>query len=156
MEDSLTPAARARRRFKAGRPVKVKKDPLSPLAALTRAVTEYTKLQGLMQAEAGDAFNSAHTKAALVYSTTEGEAHTEWLPDSPEGIPAFGNTILTLAPLKPVFLGIIFYQFDKDAKPGVTQHIFWVSQFVAGPVAEQLLGKARDQARAGDVPWLGN
>jgi hypothetical protein len=156
MEESLTPAARTRRRFKAGRPVKTKKDPLTPLEALTRAVTEYTKLQGLMQDEAGDAFDSSHVKAALVYRTTADEAHTDWLPDSPVGIPAFGTKILMLAPRKPVFLGILFYQFEKDAKPGVTQHIFWVNQFVAGPVEVKLLGAARDKARAGGVPWLEN
>ena len=154
MEDSLTPAARARRRFKAGRPVKAKKDPISAANALARAVTEYTKLQGFMQAEAGDTFDSSHTKAALVYSTAEGESHSEWLPDSPEGIPAFGTKILELAAAEPVFIGLLFYQFDKDAKAGVDQYIFSVLQWVPGPVAEMHLRTERDKARAGDVPWL--
>jgi hypothetical protein len=156
MEDSITVAARALRRFNAGRPTKAKPDPPSPLAALARAVTEYQRLQALMQEEAAKAgltYDFSDTKAALVYRTAEGKAQTEWLPDSPEGIPAFGTKILTLAPLKPVFLGVLFYQVDRE-KTGVNRHRFCVRQFVAGPEAENHLRAEQDKARAGDVPWL--
>src|SRR5437763_469363 len=89
MEESLTPVARARRRFKAGRPTKAKGTPLSPLDALTRSVNEYQKLQRLMQDEAekaGETFNFSDAKVALVYCTRDNEAHMAWLPQSPEGI----------------------------------------------------------------------
>ena len=156
MEESLSPVARARRRFKAGRPTKAKGTLLSPLEALTRAVNEYAKLQRLMQDEteqAGETFHPDNAKVALVYCTTDNEACISWLPPSSEGIPAFGTSILTLAPLNPAFLGIIFYTFDGHAKSGTEQHIFSVLQWVVGPTAETVLREARDKARA--VP-LGN
>lgn len=148
MEDSLTVAARARRRFKAGRPTKTKGPILSPLAAMTRAVEEYTKLQSLMEDEAqkqGEESEFSDTKAGLVYATPEVEVHTVWLPQTIEGQPAFAASIFAL--VKPVFLGIIFYQFDRHTKKPEAQHIFWVLQLAAGPLAEQQLRDERDRAR---------
>jgi hypothetical protein len=150
MEESLTVAARARRRFKAGRPTKTKGPILSPLAAMTRAVDEYTKLQSLMEDEAqkkGEESEFSDTKAGLVYTTLDGEVHTAWLPQSIEGQRPFYDSILDLAPQKPVFIGILFSQFDRHTTKPEAQHVFWVLQLAAGPLAEKQLRDARDTAR---------
>jgi hypothetical protein len=149
MEASLTVAARARRRFKAGRPTKARDPRIGSWEALYRVAKEYEKLQGLMEDEArkaGETFDFSDTKAALVYCTDE-ESHAKWLPPSREGIPAFGAEINSLPPTTK-FLGVLFYQFDQHAKQPADQHIFWVLQWVPGPVAEMHLRAERDKARS--------
>jgi hypothetical protein len=155
MEASLTVAARARRRFKAGRPTKAQDTQIGPWAALARVAKEYEKLQGLMEDEAEKAekefdyeFDFSDTKAALVYCTDE-ESHTAWLPLSREGIPAFGSAISAL-PTNTKFLGVLFYQFDRDprVKRPEDRPVFWVAQWVPGPVAEMHLRAERDKARS--------
>ncbi len=145
MEESLTAAQRARRRFKAGRPTKSKGTRLSSLEAMTRAVKEYAKLQDIMQDEYGDTFDPLDTKAALVYCTPEVQSRSVWLPPSIDGQRDFVNEINSLS--NPVFLGMIFHQFDRHAKTVEAQHTFWVLQFVPGPVAEKQLRDERDKAR---------
>ena len=149
MEESLTFAARARRRFKAGRPTKSTGIPLSPLESMTRAVKEYAKLQDLTQDEAEKqekTFDPNDTKAALVYCTPEVPSRSVWLPPSRDGIKAFVDEINGLS--NAVFLGMVFYQFDRDAKKEAARHTFWVLQFVAGPAAETQLRDERDKARS--------
>jgi hypothetical protein len=148
MEESLTAAARARRRFKAGRPTKTHGARLSPLDAMARAVKEYGKLQDLMQEETakqGGTFDPNVTKAALVYLTPQIESRSVWLPPSRDGIKAFVDEINSLP--DAVFLGMIFHQFDRHAKSVEAQHTFWILQFVAGTNAVQQLENERDKAR---------
>lgn len=155
MEISLTPAARARRRFKAGRPKKTKSADLSPLSALARAVDEFEKLQRLMCEEStslGKEIDFSDSKVGLVYCLPEkAESHTAWLPADRESIPAFGIEIMSLGALNPTFLGIVFYQFDRYAKKPEDQHVFSVLQWVTGPVAELHLRAERDKAREGTL-----
>jgi hypothetical protein len=148
MEESLTVAARARRRFKAGRPTKTQGTRLSHLDAMTRAVKEYAKLQELMQEETekqGETFDPKDTKAALVYLTPESPSRSVWLPPSRDGLKAFVEEINSLP--DSVFLGMIFHQFDRHARTPEAQHTFWVLQFVAGTNAETQLANERDKAR---------
>jgi hypothetical protein len=145
MEKSLTPVARARRRFKAGRPTKSQGVRLSPLEAMTRAVKEYGRLQDLTQEEYGDSFDPNDTKAALVYCTPVVSSRSAWLPPSRDGIKAFVDEINALP--EAVFLGMVFHQFDRQAKSAEAQHTFWVLQFVAGPTAEKQLRDELDKAR---------
>jgi hypothetical protein len=127
---------------------------LKPLEALSFTVSKYERLQGLMEEESGEAFDISDTRAALVYVTPDGP-QTAWLPVTREEQQSFVMSINAL-PETTAFPGVIFYQFDKAAKPGVEQHIFWVLQLMAGPLAEEVLRVARDEARAGKVPWRGN
>lgn len=148
MESSLTPVARARRRFRAGRPTKIKNELITPAEAMRRAVVEYVKLQGLTQEEYerdGKDADRDDTRAGLVYATPDGKAHTEWLPTEREGIPAFIGKINALTGAD--FLGVIFHQFDSETNKSDAKHTFWVLQFIAGPLAEKHLRDERDQAR---------
>jgi hypothetical protein len=146
MEAVLTSAARARRRFKAGRPAKVTNEMLSPLDAMGRAVREFQKLQNLMQAEQGEAFEFADTKAALIYVVDEAP-HAAWLPPTPDGIGEFVAYVNSLALQNPIFLGMLFRQIDREAKSPDKKDVFWVLQFWGGPLAEKHLRDARDLAR---------
>jgi hypothetical protein len=148
MELSLTPVARARRRFKAGRPTRIKNVLVTPAEAMRRAVVEYAKLWDLTQEELekqGGDFDPNDTRAGLVYVTPDEKAHTEWLPTSRDGLPAFVDKMNALT--ATVFLGVIFHQFDRLATKVEAKDTFWVLQFVAGPLAYQHLGGELDKAR---------
>jgi hypothetical protein len=153
MELSLTIAARARRRFKAGRPTKIKNDPLTALDAMARAVTEYSRLRRLMEEESTEdhPFDANAVAAALVYATLnketmQHEAQRAWLPVESKDIGIFGNKVLALDP-DTVFLGVIFRQVDQQAKRVEDHRLYWVLQFMAGPLAEKQLQEQRDEAR---------
>lgn len=146
MESSLTPVARARRRFKAGRPTKTKNVLITPEDALLRASKEYGKLQDLVQEECGDNFDATDTRAGLVYVTPDGKSQTFWMPLSWKNYPK--KPIDLLSELSgSVFLGMVFHQLDRDADKPEAKHTFWVLQFIAGPEAETHLHKERDNAR---------
>jgi hypothetical protein len=152
MEASLSPATRARRRFMAG-PRRKKGVLLKPLEALSFAVSKYERLQALMLAESGGAADFTDTRAALVYTTPD-KQHTAWLPVTREETLTFAQSIMTLDPETTFFPGMIFYQLDREAKPGVEQRRFWGIPLMAGPLAEKVLRDAEAGARAGDLPWL--
>jgi hypothetical protein len=153
MEKDLTALARARRRFRAGRPTKIKNEPVSPAEAMRRAVVEFAKLQDLTLEELerkgkGDDFDPEATRAGLVYVTPDKKAHTGWLPSlksNRESLWAFLDTMQALTGTE--FLGVIFHQFDREADKPEAKHTFWVLQFIAGPFAENYLREERDKAR---------
>jgi hypothetical protein len=149
MESSLTPVARARRRFRGGRPTKIVNELITPAEAMRRAVVEYTKLRDLMTDEHdkdGKDYDDNDVRAGLVYVTPDEKSHTEWLPILREGLPAFIEKINALT--GTVFPGVVFHQFDRgEAVKTEAKHTFWVLQFIAGPLAEKHLREERDKAR---------
>jgi hypothetical protein len=155
MESGLTIAARARRRFKAGKPRKITNDPLTALDAMARAVKEYGRLKELMKDESetqGETSDPNDAAAALVYAvlnveTMQHEAQRTWLPVSSTNIGSFVETVNALDPTNTVFLGIIFRQLDRQAKRAEDLRVYWVAQFMGGPLAEKNLKEMRDEAR---------
>jgi hypothetical protein len=150
MESDITALARARRRFRAGRPTKIKNVLVTPSEAMRRAFVEFTKLQELTREELelkgkGEDFDPDDTRAGLVYITPGGTGHTEWWPVEREGLPAFVEKMQ--AQTGAVFLGVVFHQLDRETDKPEAKHTFWVLQFVAGPLAEIHLREERDKAR---------
>ncbi len=152
MERSLTAAAKMRRRFKAGRPAKIQNVVLKPLQAIHRLVTEADKARNLMVDEGLDP-NDVY--CALVYATPELPGFQDvgryrWLPGPGSGHTfTFYSAIEELANTAAVlFLGILWFQIDREAT-GDDRHVVWITQFMGGPKAEQILLNARDHFRAG-------
>ena len=147
MESKLTAVARARRRFRAGRPTKITNTLITPAEALRRAVVEYSKLQDLVLDEKGEKdFDANDTRAGLVYVAPDGMAQTYWLPTSWKNPPKPYVALITELS-GSVFLGVVFHQLDRDAAKPESKHTFWVLQFVAGPLAHKHLREERDKAR---------
>jgi hypothetical protein len=148
MESGLSPMARARRRFKAGRPTKITNVLVTPAEAVRRATVEFAKLQDLTREEmqlAGKTLDPTDIRAGLVYVTPDERGHTEWLSPWQDELTALWQKINALSGC--VFLGVVFHQFDRDAEKPEAKHTFWVLQFVAGTLAEKHLFEERDKAR---------
>jgi hypothetical protein len=149
MEKSLTAAARMRRRFKAGRPAKIRNDALTPLQAINRLVNEADKARGLMRDEG---LEPDDVRCALIFCTPEVPGLEEvvryrWLPAPGETRNIF-SAFDDLDRDDALFLGILWYQQDREAE-GEDRHTVWVTQFMGGSKAEQMLYAARDHFRRG-------
>jgi hypothetical protein len=113
LEERMTRAQVARRRFKSSLPRKPAHLMMSPMQALARTADLFDRLRNEMQA-AG--VNPEHAQAALVYfqpHVKEILAQTVVLP-KPEKIPEFAASVMSLD--KPVFLGVLFLQHDAEAE----------------------------------------
>ena len=116
LEERMTRAQVARRRFKSGLPRKPDSRELSSLEALARTASLFDRLRSEMQAVG---VNPDNASAALVFYQphTKGMesvlAQTVHLP-KPEGIAKFCERVMALD--RPVFLGVLFIQHDAEAK----------------------------------------
>jgi hypothetical protein len=150
MEKSLTPAGRVRRQLKAGRPRKILNAALSTFEALNRLVNEADRARTMMR-EAG--LDPNDIKLALIYCTPEKQGFEEigrykFLPP-PQETMEFFNSFEELIQETPVlYMGILWLQMDHEsalAKSfGKAEPVVWVTQFVAGPKAEEKLFAARN------------
>lgn len=144
MEKSLTAAGRVRRRFKAGRPRAIEDRTIGPMEAMNTTMAQLEKLRALME-DAGLDPNTV--LAGLVYCQpdTPGQEHfSARLVElrAPNQLSAFVDKVMALD--KPLFLGIVFAQFDKEAgKQG--QWITFVTPFPAGAKDESTLIGMRER-----------
>ena len=147
MEKSLTPAGRVRRRLKAGRPRNIA---LSTFDALHRLVNEADRARTMMQ-EAG--LDPNDIKLALIYCTPEKPGFEEtvgykWLPQPGETMEFFTRFEKEATETPFLYLGILWLQMDHES-PGAKalgrpEPVVWVTQFIAGPKAEEKLFAARN------------
>jgi hypothetical protein len=161
MEESITAAARVRRKFKAGRPRALVDRTIGPMEAMNQTATQLDKLRGLMQ-EAG--LDPADVRALLVYQLPETpgmEGITRVVAlEVPEQLPTFIDKVMALD--RPLFLGVLLTQLDRQAneqgKPGGTV-IVW--PFPAGAKDEaSLIGMREHVAKllsvGGDIAAIAN
>jgi hypothetical protein len=150
MEALLTAAGRVRRQLKAGRPRKIRNVVLSTFDALHRLVNEAENARTRM---VGAGLDPNDIKLALVYCTPEkpgfeGAVAYKWLPQPGETMEFFARFESEATETPLLYLGILWRQMDHESagakalrKP---EPVVWVTQFVAGPKAEEMLFAARD------------
>jgi hypothetical protein len=151
MENSLTPAGRVRRQLKAGRPRKILNVELTTFDALHRLVNEADRARGMMR-EAG--LDPNDINLALIYRTPEKPGFEQigrykFLPQPGETMMEFFSGFEQQEKDTRVqYLGILWFQMDHES-PGAKllgrpEAVSWVTQFVAGPEAEQFQFAARN------------
>lgn len=148
VDQLMTKAAKFRRRFKAGRPKFIPAESMNVLAALSRTFAEMDKANTLMTEEGLD---RRDLRAYLVYRK-RGNVEIAAIP-SPDRIGPFIEEIAKAQ--QPTFLGLLFYQKDRDAIQG-RQNVTWVIQFMGDPSAERDLRAARMKYEKDGHPTLGN
>ncbi len=150
MEKSLTPAGRVRRQLKAGRPRKSLNIPLSTFEALHRIVNEADRARAMMR-EAG--LDPNDIRLALVHCTPDKPGFEEtvgyrWLPQPGETMEFFARFESEARDTPLLYLGILWLQMDHESAGakalGMPEPVVWVTQFIAGPKAEEKLFMARN------------
>jgi len=114
MEERMTRAQVARRRFKSGLPRKPGNVELTWMQALGRTAELFEGLRNEMRAVGA---NPDHAQAALVYfqpSARDGVLAQVLPLPKPEKMTEFCEQIMALE--KPVFLGLLFLQHDAEAE----------------------------------------
>lgn len=111
---AMTKAQKARQRFKSGLPRKPGNVELSWMQALGRTAELFDSLRNEIKVEGA---NPDDAQVALVYFQPEARdavlAHVVPLP-KPEKMTDFCQRVMSLH--KPVFLGVLFLQHDKEAE----------------------------------------
>ncbi len=140
LDSVMTKAQVVRRKFKSALPRIIQNRVLTELEAMARTMELFDKLRGL-QEEGG--LSKGDVSAGVVFCQPETpgkeliEAQMIHLP-SPEKIGEFVEKVMALD--KPLFLGVLFAQIDREAKeqgkPGGTVFVW---PFMGGPKAEHAL-----------------
>jgi hypothetical protein len=143
IEEKMTAAQRARRRFKSALPRKPQNRILSPLQALGVTFTLLDDFQGHVRAEKQSMDADKTVYAALAYSLGDGmPVHTATVP-GPEKIGPFCEMVLALQ--NPLFLGVVFVQVDPDTNSLMHHTVSFVVPFMSGVDAELRLVHAQKQ-----------
>jgi hypothetical protein len=148
VDQLMTRAAKVRRRIKAGRPKFVPLESMNILMALSRTFAEMDRTATLMLEEGLD---PRDVRAYLIYRH-RGGMEIAMLP-SPKTIGPFIEQIGRRK--DPDFLGLLFYQRDREAAPG-KQDVTWVIQYMGGPEAERDLRLMRQKFIEDGHPALEN
>jgi len=153
LDELMTKAQVARRKFKSALPRRIQNRVLSKMEALARTMELFDRFRGEMEAAGLD---KSDVSAGLVYCQPETpgmenvQAEVAKLPNPDIGnIGMFVETTMALD--KPLFLGVLFLQIDRDPniKPEKRNTLF-VWPFMLGPEAEKrLLAARRSQAKGG-------
>lgn len=140
MDDMMTPAQVARRKFKSSLPRKPQNRSLSPLQAIGETFTLLDQFRGVVRAEKQKMDAAKTVYAALAYALPDAVklASTLTVPE-PEKIGRFCDTVIGLEHKNPRFLGVVFVQVDPDAKSAAYKAVSFVVPFVSGPEAEARL-----------------
>ena len=148
LDNLMTPAQIARRKFKSSLPRKIENRRLSAMEALGETFTLVDRFRGMMAEQNVDPDKTLH--AALAYSLPESDpgtlAATLLLP-GPSGLGKFCNDVVGLD--RPLFLGVVFVQVDLDTDNPAYRAVSFVAQFVGGPEAEGRLFYAQKSLLAG-------
>ena len=150
MEASLTPAGRVHRQLKAGRPRKTLNVALSTFDALHRLVNEADRARAMMR-KAG--LDPNDIKLALIYCTPEKPGFEQigrykFLPQPGETMEFFSGFEQEEKDSRVQYMGILWVQLDHESAGakllGRPEPVVWVTQFIAGPKAEEKLFAARN------------
>lgn len=142
MDERMTRAQVARRKFKSSLPRKIENRRLSAMGALGEAFKLFDRFRGMVVEEGQDPDTTLH--AALAYCLPESEPATlgkvihlrklPWVGD-------FCNEVMALD--RPLFLGVVFTQFDPDTENPNYKFASFCALFMGGPEAEGRLLYAR-------------
>lgn len=153
LDASMTRAQVVRRRFKSTLPRRIKNRVLSKMEAIARTMELLDRFRAEMEA-AG--LPKSDVSAGLVYCQPETPgrenvlAEVAKVPDPDRGnVAMFVETTMALD--KPLFLGVLFHQIDRQAADNPAKHYtVFVWPFMLGPEAEKrLLAARRQQAKGG-------
>lgn len=149
MDERMTSAQVARRKFKSTLPRKVQNRRLSAMEALGETFTLFDRFRNMVREQGQNP--DKMLRAGLAYCLPESDlsmlaATTRPLP-GPSEIGAFCNEVMALD--RPLFLGVVFVQFDPDTDNPEYESIAFVAQFMGGPEAEGRLLFARKMFLAG-------
>ncbi|MGH9644353.1 MAG: hypothetical protein ACRD3Q_18275 [Terriglobales bacterium] len=120
------------------------------MEAMARTMELFGRLRTLME-EAG--LKNGDVSAGLMFCQPETKGREHVLAETivlpkPEEIPAFADKVMALD--KPLFLGVLFHQHDRDADKPDQQNAVFVWPFMAGPESEgRMLAAMRQQAKGG-------
>ena len=151
LDASMTKAQVVRRRFKSSLPRTIKNRVLSKMEALARTMELFDRFRSDMET-AG--LPKGDVSAAIVYCQPETPgmenvlAQVHPIPNPDQGsIAMFVETTMALD--KPLFLGVLFIQTDRQADKPEKKHTIFVWPFMLGPEAEKRLLAARQQQAKG-------
>lgn len=146
LDEMMTPAQIARRKFKSTLPRKIHNRRLTAMEALSQVFDLFDRFRG---AVVNEGLDSNTILAGLVYCLPETNpslfADTIRLPDPSEIVP-FCEKVAALD--RPLFLGTFFLQLDPDAKKVEHAAVVFCAQFLGGAEAEARLLYARKQLQA--------
>ena len=135
MDAKMTPAQVARRKFKSTLPRKLQNRRLSAMEALGDLFTLFDRARGMVAEQGQDPEITLH--AALAFCLPDSEPATLGkailLPGRPR-IGDFCNEVMKLD--RPLFLGVVFIQFDPDTENANYKWASFCAQFMGGPEAE--------------------
>jgi len=142
LDGMMTRAQVVRRKFNASRPRTIQNRVLSKLEAMARTMELFDKLRSAMAAEG---LNKEDVLAHLVFVQPqtpglEDKVRTAFLP-SPEKIGTFVDKIMALD--NPVFLGVLFGQYDHETDKEDKKRVAFLWPFRADPKSERALLAAR-------------
>jgi hypothetical protein len=150
LDAKMTKAQVVRRRFKSSLPRRIENRVLSPMEAMARTMALFDQLRSEMEA-AG--LKKSDVEAGLVFCQpeTKGEervlARTARLP-KPEDIGTFVEKVMALH--KPLFLGVMFLQVDREAEKEDQKNVGFLCPLMAGPEAEgRMIAALKQQAQGG-------
>jgi hypothetical protein len=156
LEERMTRAQVARRRFKSGLPRKPGNAELSWMQALARTAELF---DGLRTEMSKVGVNPDHAQAALVYFQPHARdgvlAHVVPLP-KPDKMAEFCERVMSLD--KPVFLGVLFLQHDEKAeKDGDTKQanvLFGIAFTTAHDAEARMLAARESQILRGGLQYF--
>lgn len=151
LDADMTKAQVVRRKFKSSLPRTIQNRELSKLEAMARTFELFDRFRGEMDA-AG--LSKSDVSAGLVYCQPETPGMKDVLAQVAKlPSPEKGNVALfcevTMALDKPLFLGVMFAQRDRQTDKPDKETTVFVWPFMGGPEAEKRLLEARKQHAKG-------
>jgi hypothetical protein len=152
LDAAMTKAQVVRRKFKSALPRRIQNRVLSKMEAMARTMELFERFRGEMEAAGLD---KADVAAALVYCQPQTPgmenvlAQVAKLPNPDIGsIAMFVETTMALD--RPLFLGVLFGQTDRETDKPEKRYTIFVWPFMLGPEAEKrLLAARRSQTKGG-------
>jgi hypothetical protein len=151
LDAAMTKAQVVRRKFKSGLPRSIKNRLLSKMEAMARTMELFARFRNEMEAAGLD---KSDVKAGLVYCQPQTPglenvlAEVAVLPNPDKGsVVMFAETTMALD--KPLFLGVLFAQTDREVTKPEKRNTIFVWPFMLGPEAEKRLLAARQQQAKG-------
>ena len=142
LDDKMTAAQIARRKFKSALPRKSQSRILAPMQALGETFTLLDQFRGMIRAEKPKIDVAKTVYAALAYALPDSAklALTLTVPEPGKQIGKFCDVVMGLEQKTPTFLGVVFVQVDPDLEnTAAYKYASFVVPFVSGPDAEARL-----------------
>jgi len=139
VDDLMTPAQIARRKFKAGLPRKPQDRQVSPMEALAQLFTYVDQFRTEVIKQGGDPDTAVH--AALAYYQPQSDPATLAAVTRPLPVAAkigkFCDEVTGLD--RPTFLGVVFIHVDGDTKKAAYETVSFCVPFLVGAEATSRL-----------------